>query len=126
MLETIQYQCTQTSKNRVDYIRNLGCLDRLKIQVIYKYSDERFEIQEAVYEAQNRKLNKTIKNQSIYLWAFYFVPLVYIQMKFLVNSNKCQKSLPLSIQQYYNFLIIISFLELSIFSTCCGSLHIMK
>ena len=38
---------------------------RLKIQVIYKYSDERFEIQEVVYEAQNRKLNKTIKNQSI-------------------------------------------------------------
>ena len=80
MLETIQYQCTQTSKNRVDYIRNLGCLDRLKIQVIYKYSDERFEIQEAVYEAQNRKLNKTIKNQSIYLWAFYFVPLIYISV----------------------------------------------
>ena len=38
---------------------------RLKIQVIYKYSDERFEIQETVYEAQNRKLNKTIKNQGI-------------------------------------------------------------
>ena len=38
---------------------------RLKIQVIYKYSDERFDIQEAVCEAQNRKLNKTIKNQSI-------------------------------------------------------------
>ena len=28
MLATIQYQCTQISKNRVDYVRNLGCLDR--------------------------------------------------------------------------------------------------
>lgn len=47
-------------------MRDPGCLNwRLKIQVIYEYNKERYEIQETVQEAWNRKLNKTIKNQGI-------------------------------------------------------------
>lgn len=55
-------------------MRNLGCLERrLKIQVIYEYNKERSEIQEIVWEAWNRKLNKTIKKQD---WGHWVVQLV--------------------------------------------------